>query len=259
MRQLPALAAAIALFLFSAVPALAADGDPGKVTIAKHACTEQPIKSQAEFDAVLATAKGDDVAGLADAIQACPTIVLPGNENDRSGGVAGPAVDFALTVTDSKGGKQTLADATFTAAKLCETDLDRDINGDGKKTAEVCLDISNYTFSNLAVGAVTIRETTPPNGWKFGTMLLTPKVLQPTGSDDSKTDAAFTAKTGTVTLDLAGDPDDQAMVHIYLFANSPGTDTLPATPDGSQAPLLAVVAGLFALLGGAYALRRRAA
>jgi hypothetical protein len=260
MRRSLALAAATGLLLLSAVPIFAADGGAGRVTIANHACTEEPIKDQADFDAVGAKAKGDAVTALALTVLACPTIVLTGNENDRTDGAAGPAVHFDLTVTDSNGARQTLADAKFTAAKICETDIDRDLNGDGKKTADVCLDVSNYTFSNLALGDVTIKENTPPNGWKFGTMLLTPKILQPAGSDDSKTGADFTAKTATVRLDLAGDPDNGAMLELYLFANSPATDTLPAAGDGSQIPFLPIVAGLIVtLLAGAYALRRREA
>ncbi|MEO6350816.1 MAG: hypothetical protein ABIP53_09200 [Candidatus Limnocylindrales bacterium] len=257
MLRLLALVPAIGVLLWSAVPMFAADGDPGKVTITSHACTEEPIKDRAEFDAVVAKANGDDVTALALMILACPTIVLSGNDMDRTDGAAGPAVDFDLTVTDSKGDKQTLADATFTPAKLCETDFERDVNGDGKTTADVCLDVSNYTFSNLAVGRVIVKETTPPNGWKFGTVTLTPKVLQVAGSDDSKTDADHNATTATVTLDLAGDADDEARLHVYLFANSPATDTLPAASDGSQATFLLIMAGLICLLGVAYTERPR--
>ncbi len=259
MRWVLALMTAAGLLLLSAVPMFAASGDPGKVTITSHACTEQPIKTQADFDAVVARAEGDAVTALTLTGLACPTIVLSVNDKDRTGGVAGPAVDFDVEVTDSTGAKQTLADAVFTPAKLCETDLERDVNGDGNMTADVCLDVSNYTFSNLAVGTVTVKETTPPNGWKFGTLSLIPKVLQIAGSDDSKTGVDFSAKTATVRLNLAGDADEQALLHVFLFANSPATDTLPAASDGSAVPLLPIMAGLLGLFGVVYALRRRVA
>jgi LPXTG-motif cell wall-anchored protein len=257
MRRSISLLAAAGLLALSAVPAFADEGDPGKLMIMKHACTEQPVKDQADFDAIVAQAEGDEITALALTVLACPTIVLSGDEDARTDGVAGPAVDFEFEVTDSNGDTQTLADAMFVAAKLCETDIDRDANGDGEKTDDVCLDISHYMFENLAVGEITVEETSPPNGWKFGTLLLTPKALQAEGSDDAATGADFDASESTVTLDLSGDSDNDAMLHIYNFEKSPATDTLPATDN---APVLPLAAGLLvALAGGAYALRRRTA
>jgi hypothetical protein len=144
------------------------------------------------------------------------------------------------------------------SAKLCETDIERDANGDGQFSADVCLDISHYIFSNVALGDVTVRETTPPNGWMFGTLLLTPQALQAEGSADADTNAEFDAEASTVTLDLSGDDDGDAMLHVYNFESSPATDTAPQQRSEvslSAAPLLAVFLGT--LLVGAIALRRR--
>jgi hypothetical protein len=260
MRTSLALATAICLVLLAALPTFAAEGDAGSVTIVKHACTEKSIKDPAEFDAIVAEANGDPVTELELTLLACPTIVLTANGDNRSDGAAGPTVDFALTVTDANGDSQTLADARFTPAKLCETDLDRDANGDGQKNADVCLDNSQYVFTDLAVGNVTIQETTPPNGWKFGSALLTPEALQPAGSEDSKTGATFDAKAATVKLDLAGDADNSALVHIFLFEDSPATDTLEPAGGDSPVPALALIAGLIVtLLVGINSVRRRAA
>src|SRR5919112_2707687 len=203
MRRSLSLLAASGLLLFSALPALAAEGDPGKVLVMKHACTEEPVRNEADFDAIVAKAEGDEITALALTVLACPTIVLADDEGDRTDGVAGPAVDFDFTVTDSNGDTQTLADAMFVSAKLCETDIERDANGDGQFSADVCLDISHYMFENVAVGEVTVEETTPPNGWKFGTQLLTPQALQAEGSDDAATGADYDDGTSTVTLDLS--------------------------------------------------------
>jgi hypothetical protein len=257
-RRTLSLAAAGLLVLGSAVPVFAAQGDPGKVMIMKHACTEQPVKDEADFDAIVAQAEGDEITALALTVLACPTIVLADDEGGRTDGIAGPAVDFEFTVTDSKGDSQTLADAEFMAAKLCETDIERDANGDGEFSADVCLDISHYVFSNVAVGDVTVTETSPPNGWTFGTQLLTPKALQASGSDDAATGAEYDAATATVTLDLAGDSDNDAMLHIYNFEKSPATDTVAAdTGTSSLALPLAALAAL-GLFGGALAVRRAA-
>ena len=228
MRRSIALVAATGLLLVSAIPALADTGDAGKLMIMKHACTEEPVTNQADFDAIVAKAEGDEITALALTVLACPTIVLTADGDAQTDGVKNAPVDFDFSVTDSGGFKQTLADAEFVSAKLCETDIDRDANGDGKKTADVCLDISHYMFKDLAVGELTVVETSPPNGWKFGTILLTPKALQASGSDDALTGADFDAASSTVTLDLAGDADNSAMIHIYNFEKSPATDTLPA-------------------------------
>lgn len=239
-RRTLSLALAGLLVLGSAVPVFAAEGDAGKLMVMKHACTEQPVKDEADFDAIVAQANGDEITALALTVLACPTIVLADDEGDRTDGVAGPAVDFEFTVTDSKGDAQTLADAQFVAAKLCETDIERDANGDGQFSADVCLDISHYVFSNLAVGDVTVTETSPPNGWKFGTQLLTPKALQASGSDDAATGADYDAGSATVKLDLSGDPDNEAMLHIYNFEASPATDTVAAETGASAGGALAV-------------------
>lgn len=233
MRRSIALVAATGLLLVSAIPAFADTGDAGKLMIMKHACTEEPVKNQADFDAIVAKAEGDEITALALTVLACPTIVLTADGDAQTDGVKNAPVDFDFTVTDSGGFKQTLADAEFVSAKLCETDIDRDANGDGKKTADVCLDISHYMFKDLAVGELTIVENSPPNGWKFGTILLTPKALQASGSDDALTGADFDAASATVTLDLAGDPDNDAMVHVYNFEKSPATDTLPAASQAT--------------------------
>jgi hypothetical protein len=259
-RTILSAAAAGLLLLGSAIPALADEGDAGKLMIMKHACTEQPVKDQADFDAIVAQAGGDEVTALALTVLACPTIVLSDDEGGRTDGVAGPAVDFDFTVTDANGDTQTLADAEFVAAKLCETDIQRDANGDGEFSAEVCLDISHYMFDNLPAGEVTVEETMPPNGWKFGTLLLTPQALQASGSNDAATGASFDAGSSTVTLDLSGDADNDAMLHIYNFENSPSTDTVSAATESSDSANLPIAAiAALSLAGGAFALRRRLA
>ena len=260
-RSLALLGAAL-LLLLSSVPAFAAEGDPGKVMIMKHACTEQPVRNEADFDAIVAQAEGDEITALALTVLACPTIVLTEDENGRTDGVAGPAVDFEFSLTDSNGDTQTLADAEFMAAKLCESDINRDANGDGNsEDPNVCLDISHYVFSNVAVGEVTVEETSPPNGWRFGTMLLTPQALQAEGSNDAQTNADYDADSATVTLDLSGDEDNDVMLHIYNFEDSPATDTAPGSESTKQSSGIALsLLALGSLVAmGALALRRRLA
>ncbi len=257
MRRSLSLLAAAGLLVVTAAPTFADEGDAGKLMIMKHACTEEPVKNQADFDAIVAQAEGDEITALALTVLACPTIVLTDDGGDITDGIAGAPVDFEFEVTDSNGDTQTLADAEFVAAKLCETDIERDANGDGEFSAEVCLDISHYMFSNLAVGELTVEETTPPNGWMFGTLLLTPQALQAEGSDDAATGAEFDADSATVTLDLSGDSDNEAMLHIYNFEKSPSTDTVSTESSSTVLPFAAVAA--LSLIGGAFVLRRRTA
>jgi hypothetical protein len=259
MRHLFALVAALGLLLVSIVPAFAAEHDSGTVMLMKHACTEQPVKDEAGFDAIIDQAEGDEITALALTVLACPTIVLADDEGGRTDGVAGPAVDFEFEVTDSAGRTQTLADAQFVAAKLCETDIERDADGDGEFSADVCLDISHYVFNDLAVGDVTVEETRAPNGWMFGTLLLTPQALQPEGSDDALTGADYEDGTSTITLDLAGDPDNDVMLHVYNFEASPATDTVAGGEDLSGALGAAMVLGTLGLAFAGVARRRLAA
>jgi hypothetical protein len=258
MQRRFALACAAGLLLVSAVPAFAAQGDAGVVMVMNHACTQKPIHSEADFKAVEAGAKGDKITSLALTVLACPAIVLPADGAAQTNGVKGAPVEFAYSVTDANGKTQTLADAKFVPQKLCETDIKRDANGDGKLSADVCLDTSHYEFSNLAVGKVTVKETTAPNGWRFGTLRLTPKALQPKGNDQA-TNPTFSTSTSTVKLDLSGDTDNTAMLHIYNFENSPSTDTVPAVNASSTAPVVPAAALIAGDAGAAYALRRRAA
>ena len=130
----------------------------------------------------------------------------------------------------------------------------------GEFSADVCLDISHYMFENVAVGEVTVEETTPPNGWKFGTQLLTPQALQADGSDDAATGADYDAEEANVMLDLSGDADNDVMLHIYNFENSPATDTEVTETSTSSSTTLPLAGGLLiGLLGATVALRRRSA
>ena len=66
---------AAGLLLAAAVPAFAATGDAGELMIMKHACTEEPVKNQADFDAIVAQASGDEITALAltvGEIRVCP-------------------------------------------------------------------------------------------------------------------------------------------------------------------------------------------
>ncbi len=195
-------------------------GPTGMVMVMKHVCPDE-IQSQADFDAL---------GGFLAKVLTCPVITLPGDEGPAGAldadddffdqFVAGGTTSFNFSV-DADGGTQDFDDATFIPAKVCETDVNADANGDGMITADVCVEISHYGFEGVAQGDVTITESSPPAGFRFGAIEFTPD------SGDEATLVDLDADAGRISLDTSGDAD--VMVHVYNFADAgPGE-----TPSGS--------------------------
>jgi len=221
---------------FSAAPVSAAQGDPVTIMVMKHACAAN-IQTEANFKAVEAKGGGNPVFALAQTVLACPAIANPG-DTQSPGAIAGKPADFSFSVTDSAGTTVRQADAKFTPAKLCESDIKLDANGDGKISADVCLDISHYEFSGLVSGEITVTEDSPPAGFRFGTIRFTPTELQANNDKESLT-GSMTQEP--IKLDTSGDTDNMVMIHTYNFATSmPRTDTVsPTAPVGGN-PWLAI-------------------
>lgn len=203
------------------------------VMIMKHACPAA-IQSEADFDAL---------GSFLNKVLTCPVITLPGDTGPAGAVDAGELpFDFTLTATN---GVSTLADATFMPAKLCETDLNMDVNGDGQVSADTCVEVSHYALSDVAEGTVTIDETTPPAGHRPGSLEFSP------GSGDDLTLVSFDATTGRIVLDTTADDattgaaeagPDMIMVHVYNFADAATptetpTETPTASPTGSELPV----------------------
>ena len=251
----------LGLLTFAAAPVAADEGQGGSVMIMKHACTEQDVQSEADFKAIEAQGKGDNIVAVALTVLACPTTVLPDDADGQIGAVKNDPLDFDFTITDSEGNEFTLDDAEFVPAKVSEADVQRDLDGDGEFKEEVSLDLSHYEFSGLAVGEVTIEETDEPSGFRFGTLRLSPPELQAQGSNDQGTNAEFT-RDGTITLDLSGDDDNTVMFHVYNFEGEmPDTATeVAGSSQGGSAPIVPVMfLGVAGGLAAAWMLRRRIA
>jgi hypothetical protein len=184
------------------------------------------------------------------------------------GAVAGAPIDYEFTVTDSAGTSVSSADAEIMVAKLCESDIDLDANGDGNVSADICLDISHYNFTGLVSGEITVEETVPPAGHEYGTVRFTPDEL---GENNGEESLLSDVTEEPMRLDTSGDTDNAVMLHVYNFRtvgegdgmSMPPTDT-SATHDhaGSSVTgttsLLAVGLALLASLGvaGAVATQR---
>lgn len=225
------LLAGLAALAFTAAPVSAAQGDALTIMVMKHACAAN-IQSEADFKAVEAKGGGNPVFALANTVLACPAIANPG-DTQSPGAIAGKPADFTFSVTDSAGTTVSQADAKFTAAKLCESDIKLDANGDGKISADVCLDISNYSFSGLVSGEITVKEDSPPSGMHFGTFRFTPTELQANNDKESLT-GSMTEEP--IKLDTSGDSDNMVMLHVYNFKTTmPATDTVaPTAPVGGN-------------------------
>ncbi len=265
MRKIySALLGSLALMALIVVPVSAAEGDPGTVMIMTHNCNATPVADEAEFGAVEDKAEGNPVGALVQTVLACPTTINDGDE--PTDGIANDPSTFEFTVTDAEGTTYTTADAEFMAAKLCESDVELDADGDGEISEDVCLDISHYILSDVAQGELTVEETTVPEGFEQGTLRFTPTEVD--GNMDAQ---ALQGEFGDVpiSLDTAADDDGSVMLHVYNFTAAaaggegegegmPNTDTIGS--EQGPANGLALVAGLVAGLGAAaLVLRRRVA
>ena len=197
---------------------------PVTIMVMQHICNTS-IQTVAEFKAA-----GD----FAHQVVACPTIALPGNAlspNAASGG--NYTFDFSLT-NPSNTTTQTLSggNATFAQQKICESDINEDLNGDGVISPTTCLDISNYVFGSMPRGVTTLTQTMAPVGTRFGAMQFTPAALN-NNVDDSTSKISINANG--VTIDSTLTPDPMIMLHIYNFQNvgtagSTGTTVTPTAP-----------------------------
>jgi hypothetical protein len=208
------------------------------VMVMKHVCPDA-IQSEAAFDAL---------GGFLAKVAACPVITMPGDDGPAGALDAGSDffdqhVDngqtaFDFTVVASDGTRDLAADAMFEPAKVCETDVNVDIDGDGTISATTCLEVSHYALDGVAEGSVSVMESSPPAGFRFGSIEFTP------GSGDDSTLVSVDAATGTVMLDTTQDDGTSGsaeagphvvMVHVYNFANvesSTPTPTATSTPSG---------------------------
>ncbi len=277
-RALFAMLSASALVALVAMPAAAAHGGEPTVVVMQHICNPD-IQSEADFAAVEDAGAGGQpggegtLPGLVATVLACPAVVL--SSDTPTDGIGATPTDFEYSVADSDGSTYSLsADGMLMAAKLCETDIDLDADGDGTKSPDTCLDVSMYSFSPIAEGAVTVTQTAAVGDSRFGAIRFTP------ASTDEM--ALISAANGVIELDTAADTqvdspplpldeynDDVVVAHIYNFQNvaaAPSADPgasmgTSATADGSPStpgtlPLLVIALFGAMVAGGALVLVR---
>ena len=179
-----------------------AEAAESSVAVMLHVCPES-IQSVEDFD---------DLGGFLQKVLACPVVTRTGDEGLK-GTVSAANQNFSFTLDATDGSSRTITDATFMQGKLCESDLDTDVNGDGTKSKGTCVDISHYVYSGMPKGELRITETAPPDGFMFGAIEFSPAALG--GGNDA--DTLVSARDGVVELDTAKDEDATTMLHVYNF------------------------------------------
>ena len=266
-RILTATLAAAAVAALAAGPAAAAHGGEPTVIVMQHIC-KADIQTVEQFAAVENAGAGGEpggegtLPGLVATVLACPAVVQPGDM--PTNGIAATPTNFEYTVADAEGASYMLgADGEFMAAKLCESDISLDVDGDGDMDDATCLDVSMYGFAPTAEGEVTITQTAGLGNSRFGTIRFTP------GSTDEATEVSAT--DGVITLDTTADEavaenplglaeynDDVVTVHVYNFQNA-GTMPNAAVeqPAGNALPVMLLGFGVLTVGGAGVWLAQR--
>jgi hypothetical protein len=232
-------------------------GSPGTVAVVNHLCPAS-VRSQADFDAI---------GAFAELLLTCPVATLPG---DTAAGASAGRASFDFRLRDGDHRMRAVTAARFVPATLCEPELGEDVNGDGASEPGVCLNMSHYSFTGVARGAITLRQSEAPRGYSFGAVAFTPK------SDDAA--SLVSVREGVVRLDTSEDGD--VALHVFNFpvgetgkvnaASAPlrpsdaggspvNAEGLPMTggaaPTGPLYSVISLAAAALAALG-AFALRR---
>ena len=154
----------------------------------------------------------DTLAGNAwtDDIRDCPALTLPGNYGDVpadsvSANNPDNPIPFDVTFDYQSGGAAasvSIADATFTPGKVCESDLGQNLNGVAND--DRCWDLSGFQVDGVDAGAVTVTANTPPAGFTLGGATL----------DGGEAIAATDPAAGTVALDTSTTANP--VVHLFF-------------------------------------------
>ncbi len=212
---------------------------PKSIMIMKHLCNSS-IKNATDFEAV--EAGKAPVARLAATVLVCPTTGLPG-DLAASSTVASPRTTYNFMLMASGTPDQMLSNAMFMQHKLCESDINVDVNGDGTISTSTCLDISHYAFTlaTTSAGHVDVKEVSP-QGRHMGALRFTPKELLP--NNDNASLVSLDIPNSTIHLNTASDTNGTVMLHVYNFldtstssaSTTPSTGT-STTPTGTTTPV----------------------
>lgn len=228
----------------AAASQMQAQPSSGDVTInvMKHECDADLVKNLEEFETV--DTNGNGVHEFVDTVLACPTMVMPGDEQ-ANGALAFPdKKDFQFEVEDDLGVVQNLDTSTYIERQVCESEeasqddgantvvLGADISGDGD--TDDCLDTSLYQVDNVANGTVNVTETEPPFFTRPGALEFTPQAVNENNDNETLEEELREVFVGDSIIELDTTRDDNGVVtlHVYNFPNCPTTSA--TAEDGPQ-------------------------
>jgi hypothetical protein len=241
------MALSLAGLIGVAIPALAAGTDTMTMTtpttqtmngaktyhimVMTHLCNSS-IKNADDFQNM--ESGKNPILAIAGDVLTCPTTGLAANAA-ATGTVASPRSMYNFTVS-TNAQTMSLASGTFMQHKLCESDINADVNADGMVSTSTCLDISHYDVPVMSSSAsstiVHVMETQAPTGYHLGVLRFSPVALD--GNNDSEALTYFDAHDGHIDLNMVADKDGMIMLHVYNFQNSgadmgTGTSTVSTT------------------------------
>ena len=208
-----------------------------KVLIMKHLCPSY-VRDMQDFNNLLANR--DEPTGFINAEFHCPTTVVNGN-SPYPGSIYSTSTAFNFQIwnwNDVATSTRTLvSNGTFVQSRMCETDINRDINLNGTIASSTCLDASHYEVPVTSTSSkFMITESTQPNGYQFGTVLFTPPSIS--ANNDMQNLTSINSQSGVINLDMASDTDNTIVLHVFNFMKvatttppPPATTTATSTAD----------------------------
>lgn len=203
------------------------------INIMKHECDADLVKDLEEFETVDTNDNGQHE--FIDTVLACPTMVMPGDEQANGAAAFDPKKEFQFEIEDANGDIQTLDDATYVERQICESEnasqdqeaftavFGADVNNDGELSA--CLDTSLYQIDGVANGTVNVTETEPPFFTRPGALEFTPQAVNPNNDNETLEEELreVFADDSTIELDTTRDDNGVVTLHVYNFPNCPTT------------------------------------
>lgn len=194
-----------------------------KVMIMTHLCNSS-IKDWNDFENM--ESGRNPVENIARDVLACPTTGLS-TSVPVAGSIASPRSNYDFSVTSDAQTQTLSTNGMFEPVKICESDVNLDLDGNGTIATSTCLDISDYMIpvntSSASSTILRVMETQSPAGYHFGALRFTPVAID--GNNDSEDIAYVNPIHGEIDLNMVPDKDGMIMLHVYQFQNGTSTST----------------------------------
>lgn len=207
----------LALGMFTSVAR--AEAEEVTINVMNHICNED-IQSLEDFENVDGPDDNDSTQ-FHDKVLACPTVVLEDDEYAEGAIHHEDKHEFNFEVEGDDGEEMDIEDAEYVQMKLCESDVDFDVNGDEEISEDVCLGTSLYQYTDVEGGEVSVTEVETPDDTRPGALEFTPDSIAQNDDADTLVEdfgEVFGEGDHTVMLETdEDDADDVITLHIYNF------------------------------------------